>query len=81
MDRKEINNAANAWAEQDPQRRTVYCVACEIEDDGDPILSMTAAGDVPLLRSAIIESMRLYPSLYKLLKSAVEICQQEEQQN
>jgi hypothetical protein len=81
MDRKEINNAANAWAEQDPQRRAVYHVACETEDDGDPVLSMTVAGyNYLLLRDAIAETMCQCPNLYTLLKSAVEIYQQKKQQ-
>lgn len=52
-----------------------------MEDDGDPILSMTVAGyNYLLLRDAIAATMCQCPNLYTLLKSAVEIYQQKKQQ-
>lgn len=77
MNRNQLNNASNEWAVQDPKRRAAFLVACEKDDNGDNILSMSVRGDYRLLIAGIVESMRQCPNLYNLLENALEIYQEE----
>lgn len=75
MDRKELGDAAQAWALEDTPNRATFYMGCEMDSDDKPHISTAMAGENNLIVGGLVGAMLWEEEIYETFREAVDMYQ------